>query len=115
MSDEVVGRRPQAPECSLEDLARAVDAGAPVVDVRMPEEYEEMHVPGAVLIPLPELAGRAHEVPMGETVFVICASGNRSLLAAEALNRAGWKTVSVAGGTKAWAEEGRPVHTGSEP
>lgn len=105
-------RPPQAPEVGTDELADALEAGAALVDVRMPDEYAEVHVPGAVLIPLPELGGRASEVPKGERVYVICASGGRSLAAAEALNRAGWDTVSVAGGTKAWAEEGRPVDTG---
>lgn len=105
-------RQPQAPEVGLDELADALESGATLVDVRMPEEYSQVHVPQAVLIPLPELAGRAEEVPKGERVYLICASGGRSLAAAEALNRAGWSTVSVAGGTKAWAAEGRPVSTG---
>lgn len=87
------------------------------MDVRMPDEYAVVHVPDAVLIPLPELGARAHEVPQDERVYVICASGSRSQAAAEALNKAGWDAVSVAGGTKAWAAEGRPVHrgTGGQP
>jgi rhodanese-related sulfurtransferase len=110
-------RRPgpaHAPECEPADLAEALEGGAPLVDVRMPEEYEELRVPGATLIPLPELAQRAQEVPRDRPVYVICATGNRSLLAAQALNNAGWTAVSVTGGTKAWAEEGRPVETGPE-
>lgn len=103
---------PQAPEVDTAMLATALEQGAVVIDVRMPDEYIEMHVPGAVLIPLPELGARADEVPKGEQVFVICAAGSRSLVAAEALNNAGWDTVSVAGGTKAWAAEGRHVDTG---
>ena len=106
-------RRPQAPEVDTEALAAALEDGAVLVDVRMPDEYEEEHVPGALLIPLPELGARTAEVPTDQRVYVICASGARSLAAAEALNRAGWDTVSVTGGTKAWAAEGRPVGTGS--
>ena len=105
-------QRPQAPEAGTDELADALAAGSPLIDVRMPEEYEEMRVPGAVLLPLPELRWRASEIPRGERVYVICATGSRSLAAAEALNKAGWDTVSVAGGTKAWADEGRPVDAG---
>ncbi len=105
---------PQAPEAGLDELAEALESGAVVVDVRTPDEYEEVHVPGAVLIPLAELGQRAHEVPKDEKVYVICASGGRSLAAAEALNNAGWQAVSVAGGTKGWASEGRPVRHGLE-
>ena len=107
-------QRPDAPEVDTGRLAEAMADGAVVIDVRMPDEYVEMHVPGAVLIPLPELDARAGEVPKGQQVYVICAVGGRSLHAAAALNSAGWDTVSVAGGTKAWVAEGRPVHTGPD-
>jgi rhodanese-related sulfurtransferase len=102
-------QRPQVPEVGLDELAGSLEQGALLIDVRMPDEYDEMHVPGAVLLPLPELPHRANEVPKGQRVFVICATGARSLAAVEALNNAGWDTVSVAGGTKGWAEQGRPV------
>lgn len=107
-------RAPQAPETDTGRLAAALEEGAVLIDVRRPEEYVEMHVPGAVLIPLHELGARAEEVPKGERVYVICAAGSRSLAAAQALNEAGWDTVSVAGGTAAWAADGRPVRTGPE-
>lgn len=102
----------QGPETDTAGLAAALEEGAVLIDVRRPEEYAELRVPGAVLIPLHELATRADEVPRGERVFVICAAGSRSLAAVEALNRAGWDAVSVAGGTMAWAAEGRPVTSG---
>lgn len=107
-------RQPRnVPEIDTEGLAAALEDGAPLVDVRMPDEYTEVHVPGAVLIPLPELGGRTGEVPSDRRVYVICATGARSAAAVEALNNAGWDTVNVAGGTKAWAAEGRPVESGS--
>ena len=105
-------RRPDAPEVDTTRLAEALEEGAVLIDVRMPDEYVQVHVPGARLIPLPELGQRVDEVPQGQQVFVICAGGGRSLAAAEALNNAGWDTVSVAGGTKAWVAEGRPVEAG---
>ncbi len=106
------GAQPRAPEVGFEELSKALDSGALLIDVRMPDEYAAVHVPEAVLIPLPELATRAQEVPKDHRVYVICASGGRSLVAAEALNQAGWDAVSVAGGTKGWASEGRPVSRG---
>ena len=83
-----------------------------VLDVRNPDEYVAGHVSGAVLIPLGELAARVSEVPAGDPLYVICAVGGRSLTAAQALDRAGYSAVSVAGGTKAWIKSGRPVVTG---
>ena len=100
------------PRVGFDELVASLESGAPLIDVRMPDEYEEMHLPGAILLPLPDLAQRADEVPRGERVYVICATGARSLAAAEALNNAGWDAVSVSGGTKGWAAEGRPVEAG---
>ena len=102
-------------EVDLEDFAQAHAAGAPVLDVRNPDEYESAHVPGAVLIPLPELAARQDEIPDGEPLFVICAVGGRSLTATKALVGAGYRAVSVAGGTNGWIERGWPVATGVQP
>ena len=105
---------PRAPEVGFDELAGALEAGALLVDVRMPDEYAVVHVPEALLIPLPELPERTGDIPKGQRVYVICASGGRSLVAAEALNEAGWDAVSVAGGTKGWAAEGRPVSRGPQ-
>ena len=84
-----------------------------MLDVRNPDEYESGHVRGAVLIPLKELPARVAEVPAGDPLYVICAVGGRSLNAAQALVRAGYRAVSVEGGTKAWIASGRPVVTGA--
>ena len=100
------------PEISVEDLVVKQAAGAPIVDVREPDEWERVHVPGAVLIPLGELVERVDEVPDTGTVYVICATGARSERAAEHLRRIGIDAVNVAGGTKAWAAAGHPVESG---
>ena len=107
------GRVPQptVPEVDIDELAARRAAGAYVLDVRNPDEYESGHVPGAVLIPLGQLGDRWQEVPEGE-VLVICKTGVRSARAVEALNGAGRTTVNVAGGTVAWMEAGHPVTTG---
>lgn len=102
-------------EIPAADLQALVQDGAVVVDVRMPDEYEEAHVPGAVLIPLPELPDRHGEIPAADTVYVICRSGARSLKASEFLVAAGRMPVNVAGGTLGWIEAGHPVVSGPEP
>jgi rhodanese-related sulfurtransferase len=99
-------------EVDVETFAVAHAEGAAVLDVRNPSEYEAGHVAGARLIPLPELARRQAEIPEGDPIYVICAVGGRSLTAAKAMVEAGYRAVSVAGGTKAWIELGRPVVTG---
>jgi rhodanese-related sulfurtransferase len=102
-------------EVTTDDLAAVIDTGVAVIDVRQPDEYVDVHIPGVRLIPLPELGNRLDEVPQGEKVYIVCAAGGRSLTAAKALNEAGYDTVSVKGGTNAWAAEGRPVESGPGP
>ncbi|HET6965110.1 MAG TPA: rhodanese-like domain-containing protein [Acidimicrobiales bacterium] len=99
-------------ETDLEAFAEAYRQGATVLDVRNPDEYATAHVPGAVLIPLPELAARQDEIPDGDPLYVICAVGGRSLTATKALVDAGYRAVSVAGGTNGWIERGGEVETG---
>lgn len=56
-----------------------------IVDVRQPEEYESGHIPGARLIPLPELETRSEELRQlsGRDIVVYCRSGGRSARAAQ--------------------------------
>jgi rhodanese-related sulfurtransferase len=104
------------PEIHVDELKQLVDGGEIVViDVRMQDEYDESHMPGAMLIPLPELTARHDEIPASGTVYVICRSGARSLKACEFLVGTGRAAVNVGGGTLAWVEAGHPVATGPEP
>jgi rhodanese-related sulfurtransferase len=105
----------EVPEIDVQELARLRLAGVALIDVREPDEYDEAHVPGAVLIPLGEVAERAAEVPDAGTVYVICKSGGRSHRAAEHLRSLGLDAVNVAGGTMGWIEAGHDVARGSEP
>ena len=99
-------------EVDVETFAREAPAAAAVIDVREPFEYAGGHVPSARLMPLASLAQRAGDLPRAGRVYVICATGNRSLVAAKSLARAGYDAVSVAGGTAAWARSGREIHKG---
>ena len=99
------------PEISLEAYAAEREAGV-TVDVRERAEYAQVHVPGAVLIPMGQLASRLSELDRSARVHVICASGNRSKAMTDLLVAAGFDAVSVAGGTRAWIESGRSVGVG---
>lgn len=99
-------------EITVDQLAELRDAGAFVLDVRNPDEFEEARVPGVTLIPLPELESRHGEIPDVDDVYVICRSGARSAKAAEYLSGAGIHAVNVAGGTLAWIDSGRGVDSG---
>ncbi|NKQ59350.1 rhodanese-like domain-containing protein [Amycolatopsis sp. K13G38] len=99
-------------EADVRELAAAHRGGALVVDVREPGEYSAGHVPGARLVPLASLPGRIAELPRGERIYVICASGGRSRAAAGWLASAGLDARSVSGGTSAWIAAGGPVVRG---
>ncbi len=64
-----------------------------LVDVRQPAEYENSHLPGALLIPLGELLARAGELDAEKKTIVYCRSGNRSLSATGMLLSAGLRDV----------------------
>ncbi|QGF22585.1 rhodanese-like domain-containing protein [Raineyella fluvialis] len=95
-------------------FAAAYEAGAPVVDVREPYEYEAGHLRGATLIPLGQLGARAGELDKNTTTYLICQVGQRSLRAVEALEAAGYDVINVDGGMSAWAAQGRPIERGPE-
>lgn len=111
--DPATPRKPvDVPQIDIDTLAQRLDDGATLIDVREPGEHAEVRVPGAVLIPLGEVAERADEVPADRTVYLICARGGRSQRAAEHLQGLGRDVVNVAGGTLAWVDSGRPTASG---
>ena len=90
-----------------------------VVDVREVDEYVDGHVPGAVNVPLSELAENFSSIAKHETVYVVCQLGGRSARACEFLSNMpefdGSHFVNVVGGTAAWILEGNEVMTGDNP
>lgn len=100
------------PEVRVDELAEQLAGDAVLFDVRNPDEYEMVRVPGARLVPLPELPDRVGEFPTDRTVYLICRSGARSMRAAEYLAQFGVQGVNVAGGTMAWVESGRETLSG---
>lgn len=99
-------------EVDVATLETALAGGAPLIDVRQPEEFTGVRVRGSVLIPLGEMVERIDEVPTDATVYVICHSGARSLKVALYLRNQGIDAYSVEGGVKEWSESGRPTESG---
>lgn len=87
------------------DLIREVDPSAlTILDVRQPVEYEEGHIPGATLIPIPELDQRVHEIDPQKQTLVYCAIGGRSRAAVQMLAEKGFdRLIDLTGGFKAWS------------
>jgi len=89
------------------------------VDARSPDEYAELHIPGAVNLP-PELLDRQGAkaltgIPAEREMVVYCGmlSCNAALNVAEKLESLGFKRLSVfLGGFRAWDEAGYPADTG---
>jgi hydroxyacylglutathione hydrolase len=79
----------------VEDLAHWILSAEPmtVVDVRDEHEWVSGHVPGAIHIYVPDVPGRAEEVPPDAPVAVHCASGYRAGIAASLLEQAGLKRI----------------------
>jgi rhodanese-related sulfurtransferase len=102
------------PQIDVAEVERLLADGAPLLDVRNPDEYEAARLPGAVLVPLADLPDRLADVPPGEPLLIICRSGARSLRACEFLAADGRTTMNVAGGIMAWIESGRAVSSGPE-
>jgi rubrerythrin len=77
-----------------------------LLDVRQPGEYESEHLPGAKLIPLPELNQRLAELDAAKPTIVYCAIGGRSRVAAQMLASRGFEEVyNLTGGIKAWGQK----------
>jgi rhodanese-related sulfurtransferase len=102
-------------EIDVETLEGFLNAGAPLIDVRQPDEYNDAHVPAAKLMPMDELPELVDEISMDVPVYLICATGARSHRAAEWLLAQGFDASNVAGGTQAWIQAGKPTVSGPDP
>ena len=112
MLNRLLGAKPAIPEIDVATLAGDQAAGKDIqiVDVRESNEWAAGHLPGAVVIPLGEIAHRARELDQTRPVVVVCRSGNRSATATAFLLRSGFRDVkNLIGGTVAWAKAGHPV------
>ena len=83
------------------------ESGYIIIDAREQDEYDEGHIPGAVLIPYGEIADRAeNELPdKDQLILVYCRSGRRSKIAAEELVKLGFTNVKEFGGIIDWEYE----------
>lgn len=102
------GSGQQVREVGPEEALKKVRSGeAQVVDVREDYEWNAGHVEGARHIPLGQLSFRTSELDREKEVLTICASGGRSAVAAEMLQKAGFPRVaSVDGGMSSWKSRG---------
>ena len=74
-----------------------------LIDVRQPDEYEKGHIPGAILIPLPELPDKLSELKSDRSIVTYCRLGRRSLAAAQLIaDEKDTEVFTIDGGIMAW-------------
>src|SRR5436853_2680791 len=100
-------------EVSPKDAAEQMNSGrAVIVDVREKDEWDEEHISNAVHLSRGTIESDIEEkVPDPNAVIIChCGGGGRSALAAETLQKMGYKNVrSMAGGLKGWKKAGLPT------
>ncbi len=93
-TDQVLARRAANPELLL-------------LDVRWPEEWEIHHIPGAMLLPMPQVTAYLPNMDVKREIIVVCEHGVRSHIVANYLaTQAGFTNVShLGGGMSEWTGE----------
>ena len=83
------------------------EEGYIILDVRTQEEYDQGHIPGAIVISHEEIAEKAEDVltDKNQLILVYCRSGRRSKIAAEALVELGYTNIKEFGGIIDWPYE----------
>ena len=78
-----------------------------ILDTRTQEEYDESHIPGAILIPYDEILEKAESILIDkdQLILVYCRSGRRSKLASEDLVKLGYTNIKEFGGIIDWPYE----------
>jgi rhodanese-related sulfurtransferase len=106
--------RPRVTEITAEEVADLQRRGLPValLDVREDHEWDKGHPAGAshlgrgILERDIEYAAPDRDAPL----VLMCGGGYRSILAADSLQRMGYRRVfSLAGGWRAWCAAGLPI------
>ena len=94
---------------TAEEAKQIMDSeeGYIILDVRTQEEYDEGHIPGAILIPNTEMEAQVEEIltDKAQLILVYCRSGRRSKIAAEAWVELGYTNIKEFGGIIDWPYE----------
>ncbi len=119
--DMVAEAKAKVQNLNPDQVAREMEAGALIVDVREPNERAEASIPGSISAPRgmlefyadPTLPYHKKEFAFDKRIILHCAGGGRSALAASTLQQMGYTNVAhLDGGMKAWQEAGKPVEPG---
>ena len=103
------GEKAMYEQITAEEAKKIMDSGEEhiVLDTREQDEFDEGHIPGAILIPYTEIENKAEEMlpDKDKLILVYCRSGRRSKIAAESLSKLGYTNVKEFGGIIDWTYE----------
>ena len=103
------GEQAMYEKITAENAKKIMDSGEEhiILDTREQSEFDEGHIPGAILIPYTEIENKAIEMipDKDKLILVYCRSGRRSKIAAESLAKLGYTNVKEFGGIIDWPYE----------
>ena len=96
-------------QITAEEAKKIMDSGEDhiILDSREQDEFNEGHIPGAILIPYTEIENKAEKMlpDKNKLILVYCRSGRRSKIAAATLSRIGYTNIKEFGGIIDWPYE----------
>lgn len=103
------GEKTMYKQIAQEEAKKIMDSGKEhiILDTREQYEFDEGHIPGAILIPYTEIENKAEEIlpDKDKLILVYCRSGRRSKIASESLANLGYTNVKEFGGIIDWPYE----------
>ena len=117
---ELVESRRHTPSLPAEEVAALIANGANIriLDVRRPDEYATMNIPGSISVPGAELVLRAGSVAPdpASTIIVNCAGRTRSIIGTQSLINAGVanRVVALRNGTIGWTLASQTLEHGAD-
>lgn len=88
----------QTEKLDLEAISTLLDQGSvKIIDVRTQEEYDEIHIPGAINYPIESLQDSLSYLNQSEDIIVVCRTGNKSSQAKKLLKENGFEKVHNGG------------------
>ena len=103
------GEKTMYEQITPQEAKKIMDSGEEhiILDTREQDEFDEGHIPGAILIPYTEIEERSEEMlpDKDAQILVYCRSGRRSKIASESLSKLGYTNVKEFGGIIDWPYE----------
>ena len=103
------GEKAMYEQITPEEAKKIMDSGEEhiILDTREQDEFDDGHIPNAILIPYTEIENKAEDMlpDKDKLILVYCRSGRRSKIAAESLAKLGYANVKEFGGIIDWPYE----------